>query len=682
MMLRCIAGLIAVCLSLTLNVMVAQAQSLSAESLPTQIRQPVQPQVQIPSRVETTIIRPTIRPTLTQTKWTGRISPNMNLVWASNRDLTSSDFAAKFKDYSDQGLMITDVDAYLEGKNDTQYAMIWQANPDGRKWKEHRNMTSESYHEKWEKYKSEGYRPLDVEVYLLNEEWRYAGIWVENRENLDWWSRRNMDSDEYGSVFKEKSDAGYRLIDMEAYNTSDGLRYSAIWYKNVDNIRWAQLRNMTREGYNDEVAKKNADGFVMIDYESYETDSGQRYAAIWEENVADRAWVVRTDRKEDDFANYWREYLDKGFRIVDFERYETPNGTRYGAIWAENNPERQRYARKGELDTAVQNYLDENSTKGISLAVIKDGDILYRRGFGWADKGRDKAAWGGNIYNLASISKVVGGTLAAKLEALGRLEDGQSVSLDLKNPTSSFIKDLPSQHTHTVEQLLAHLACIPHYNTNPSISNTTKHYVTAKDALDRFVDKELIKDCRIGSYPPEYSSAAFTFIAAALEEATGKPIDVLVNEEIIQPHHLGGSMKVQYEERDLPENYDRAKRYSGDIRLSGWPDTSWKVLGGGIESNAVDLARFGWKVLSGQIVSPSVRDNRLWQSISPSSYGLAWSLESVGGRRVAEHGGFQTGARSYLRVYRDDGLVIAVLSNQANHPIRQLVTTLGNIVLR
>jgi CubicO group peptidase (beta-lactamase class C family) len=158
-------------------------------------------------------------------------------------------------------------------------------------------------------------------------------------------------------------------------------------------------------------------------------------------------------------------------------------------------------------------------------------------------------------------------------------------------------------------------------------------------------------------------------------------LGVLVNEEIIEPHNLG-TMRVQYESKTLPDNYDRAKRYSGDIRLSGWPDTSWKVLGGGLESNPVDLARFGWKVLDGQIVSPSVRDNRLWKRINPSSYGLAWSVSSVGGRRVAQHGGQQTGARSYLRVYRDDGLVIAAMSNQANHDINTLVTTLGNIVLR
>ena len=437
---------------------------------------------------------------------------------------------------------------------------------------------------------------------------------------------------------------------------------------------------MTRDSYSDQVAKQSDAGMVMVDYESYQTDAGQRYAAIWEENTSGRAWVVRTNRKEEDFANYWREYKDKGYRIVDFERYETPSGTRYGAIWAENNPERQRYSRQGELDQAIQTYANQTSTKGISVAIIKDGQMLYRRGFGWADQAGNRKAWGGNTYNMASISKVVGGTLAAKLEASGRLATGQAVDVDLTRQISRYLKNLPSNHTYTMEELLAHLACVPYYTTNPAIDNTTAHAAMAKDALLRFRGTGLIRGCTIGR-DYNYSSAAFTFIAAALEEATGRPIDVLVNQEIIEPYSLG-TMRVQYESMSLPDNYDRAKRYSEDGQEPGWPDTSWKVLGGGLESNPVDLARFGWKVLDGQIISPSVRDDRLWQNVGSSPEGLAWNLGTVGGRRVAQHGGQQEGARSYLRVYRDDGLVIAAMSNQAGHNIQNLVTTLGSIVLR
>jgi hypothetical protein len=61
--------------------------------------------------------------------------------------------------------------------------------------------------------------------------------------------------------------------------------------------------------------------------------------------------------------------------------------------------------------------------------------------------------------------------------------------------------------------------------------------------------------------------------------------------------------------------------------------------------------------------------------------GLAWEVRTLGGRRVAEHNGSWSGARSHLRLYRDDGLVIAVLSNRRGHDPGALVTSLAGEIL-
>jgi hypothetical protein len=64
---------------------------------------------------------------------------------------------------------------------------------------------------------------------------------------------------------------------------------------------------------------------------------------------------------------------------------------------------------------------------------------------------------------------------------------------------------------------------------------------------------------------------------------------------------------------------------------------------------------------------------------------LGWSRGNVGGRRVADHDGSWTGARALVRIYRDDDLVIAVMSNRTNHTqggdISGLATRIGNAVL-
>lgn len=202
-----------------------------------------------------------------------------DIAWYAYRDLNSSTFSRRFDELSSKSFRMIDVDAYSVSGG-IRYAMVWQRN-DGRAWAEHRDMTSTQYHRRWEDYKNRGYRPTDIEAYKVGSKMRYAGIWVENRENVEWSSWRNMTGKKYGERFTEMSNKGFMLVDMEAYTTSNGLRFAAIWQKNKRNIRWAQLRNLTRDRYQQEVDRRSADGFRMVDYERYKSGSKTRYAAIW-----------------------------------------------------------------------------------------------------------------------------------------------------------------------------------------------------------------------------------------------------------------------------------------------------------------------------------------------------------------------------------------------------------------
>jgi len=618
----------------------------------------------------------------------GTLGNEKGLAWASQRDLTSQQFSEAFDDYRQRGYVMVDVDAYPDGGS-TRYAMVWQENKDGRGWAEHRDMTSEGYNERWEAYKAKGFRPLDVEAYRNGGSW--AGIWVENTEGFAWSSHRGLDSDAYGKLFDEKQAAGFRLVDVEVYDTSSGLRYAAIWYQNTDKRAWAQLRGLTREQYQQEVDSRSAQGMRVVDFESYKTSSGQRYAAIWEPSQG-LASQTRTDRTEKEFANLWRQYRDEGYRLADFERYDTASGPRYAGVWVENET-RLRYSRKGQLDGIIESYRRANNLPGISVAIIQDGQMLYRRGFGWADVEDEEVAHGETVYLAASVSKTVGGTLAALLEDEGRLRNGKRFNLDLDQPTSTYLTNMPAFHTHTVEQLLAHLGCVAHYpgNTTPGISNQTRHYTTAMAAVQSIWKTGLVtqtsggNSCTVGT-TGSYSTPGFTFVAAVLESATGRTINQLVQDELLTPQGLSG-MRVQYASAALPADHDRATPYDEDNDEMGYTNNSWKVLGGGIETHPVDLARFGWKVLNGDIVSANTRDNRLWAPVIPArSYGLGWDLSTDGNRRrTAEHGGSWAGAAAFLRAYRDDGLVIAIMSNRTDHTVDGLgvlANKLGNEVLR
>ena len=610
-----------------------------------------------------------------------------DLAWSSYRDLTSAEFSDKFKEYERAGYILIDSDAY-ETSGGLRYAMVWRENTDQRGWGAYRDMTNDEYHARWKEFKKKGYRPHDIESYLVNGKQRYAGIWVENKEKVSWSSERNLSTKEYGKYFKEQSAKGRRIVDVEAYSTGSGIRYAAIWIQNRAGVKWAQYHDLDRRAYQDRVDDYSKKGYLMVDCESYKIGNKQYYAAIWEKRSG-YAIQVRTNCTALQYANLWREYRDKGYRLVDFERYETPGGDRYGGIWIENAA-RYHYNQKAALDNLVSQYKTANNLPGISVAVIKDGEMVYRRGFGHADTGAGKVAHGETVYLTASISKTIGGTIAAKLQQDGRLRNGRSVSLNLNNPTRSYLTNvrqsdgtqvsLPARHTHTLAQLFSHLACIEHYaGPEPSI----QHYVRAIDALPQIWDAPFLSSCTIGT-DRNYSTHAFTYIAAVLEQVTGSTSAQLVRSELAIPYGLP-SLRALYTTSSVPANYERATPYLNNNTATSFSNNSWKIFGGGIEASAVDLASFGWQILDEKIVSAATRDNILWNRVNPNrNNGIAWDIRTRNGYRVAEHTGSWTGALSILRVYRDDGLVIAVLTNRGNHTsgsLRSLTSDIAGVVL-
>ncbi len=609
----------------------------------------------------------------------------MNLGWASFRNISSNSFTQLFNQYSNDDYILIDIDAYTLDNNQ-RYAMIWRRNTDNRAWAAHRDLSSQAYNDLWTQYRDNGYRVIDQEAYTTSQGLRFAGIWIKNTEGIAWSSRRNMTSDSYADYFVEQTDLGRRIIDLEIYSTDAGMRYAAIWQANPGNMGWAAFREMTRTSYQEKVDELSALGLWVIDYEAYDTPDGLRYAAIWEPRPTGKAIQVRTNRTEIDFANLWRQYSDEGYRLLDFEFNDSPNGPRYSGIWIENS-DRYRYPLKAQIDNSITQYLQTNNIPGISVAVVLDGQTVYRRGFGFADLEEGKVAHSRTVYNAASVSKVVGATLAAKLEANGRLEDRTPIQLDLTNATSTYLNNLPSGHSHQVDELMAHLGCIPHYDTSPGIANQTTHYNSATAAAPS-IWGTLLNNCTTGT-TRSYSTHAFTLVGAVLEQVSGRNITQLVRDEIAIPHGLN-SFRAQFTENSLPSNYERAVPYNDNNTPTSYSNSSWKVLGGGIEMDALDLARFGWQTLNGQIVSAEVRDDRLWAAVRDNCgdntagncrNGLGWERRLINSRRVAEHGGSWTGARSHIRIYRDNGLVIAVLSNKSNHSPANLVTTIGDIIL-
>ncbi|MCH2101314.1 MAG: beta-lactamase family protein, partial [Planctomycetes bacterium] len=123
-------------------------------------------------------------------------------------------------------------------------------------------------------------------------------------------------------------------------------------------------------------------------------------------------------------------------------------------------PERGSQALQAHaVDQMMRDFVHEHRLPGGSLAIMKDGELLYARAFGWADPDKKIAARPASLYRIASISKPITAVAVLRLVDQGKLDLQESpferigLAEELKHPSRD-----PRLEEITIEQLLHHRA--------------------------------------------------------------------------------------------------------------------------------------------------------------------------------------------------------------------------------
>ncbi|MFY1650552.1 serine hydrolase [Solwaraspora sp. WMMB762] len=600
--------------------------------------------------------------------------------WASVRDMTPADFQVRFDEYAAAGYLVVDLDVDV-ADDGRRIGAAFQRNLDGRGWLVRTRLTKAEFDTEFVKAADDGMRLVDFETYVEGSARYYAAAWVRNVEGYGWSMKYNLTAAEFTAYYTEQRRT--RLpVDVDIYPTGAGTRYALVWVDNAENLDWRLLGGITRTEYQDAV-----DAYQIV-YRSLVVDSalttvGQRYAGIWVENTNHRRWRVRSDLTRQEYVNWWHRYADEGYRVINFERYETAKGTRYAGVWRQNS-DRPGWKLRRSVDNLVQGEANSLNMPGIAVAVMQDGEFRYLRGFGHANVDDDVWLDSGHVLRIASVSKGIGGVLTMRA-----VEDGQ---IDPADDVRDHIPGLPTHHAYTVEQVASNRACVRHYAGTEAADGadpadvaqwqaedtdlSTTWYANATAAAAEFWDSDLV--CSIGD--GHYSTHGYTILGAALEGATGTPVAELTESELTAAFGLG-----TLRPEDLSDtSVRRSTFYDGANDEYGGDEVSWKVLGGGMESSIADLARFGDKLIDGEIVGPDSLD-AMWVDTG-WSYAYGWSISTEDGhRRIGKNGGAD-GSTAYLQMYPDDGIVVAVLMNRADgvageNRAEELGSEIGTLVL-
>lgn len=572
--------------------------------------------------------------------------------WASVQGRSLAEFNGDLATWIDAGYMVVDLEAdSFTGA--LRLGGAFQANTDRRGTLVEPVLTDGEFRERAGWADEHDYRMVDLEVYTLDGQRRYAAAWVQNVERLTTSDRRDLTHDEFVDYADEQKELGRLPVDFDAYATPDGVRYALIWADNAESLDWRLHDDLTADAY-----RTTSDGYAKAGLRQVMFDSADgAFGGIWIENRNRRAWLSYRDLSPRQYENLWRRNLDLGYRQVFTGRYRTAAGVRHAAIWRANS-DRPAWGLRRSVDSRVDGLI--GGTPGLSVSVVQHGKTVYQRGFGHADVANDVWMDSDHVLRTASVAKAVAGILTLRLEEQGVLSRKDTVASD--------VPGLPAQYAGvTYEQLVSNRGCVRHYanagaDPGAAVADTTlanTAYPSATAAAPVFWAEPLLAKCTIGK-TDSYSTHGYTIAAAGMEAASGgTPVPLLLKKRLCEP--LGLTTLRQEDPGDA--SVRRSRIYEGAKNVEVDRDQlSWKTLGGGLETTPKDLTRLGARLLDGGVLTPA-NVAYLWKGTGWGyAYGFGVGKEN-GHLRVAKNGS-QRGADSFWLLYPDDGIVIAVMANR------------------
>lgn len=306
----------------------------------------------------------------------------------------------------------------------------------------------------------------------------------------------------------------------------------------------------------------------------------------------------------------------------------------------------------------LQALVDTNGVPGMGAAVWRDDRVVWTGCAGWRDVEARAPVRRDTVFRLASVSKVIAATAAAKLAEEDRL--------DIDAPVGATLPWLPSAWSAvTVRQLASHTSGAPHYAGNDLGTLGNTRYVTARDAVAIFSDRALL-------FAPgtsySYSSWGYTLLGAAIEAVSGEHFLDYTKRHVTDGLAIHADGEASDEIESTLYDIDR-----GVARPMQRTDMSYTWPGGGLAATPEALVRFGGRVLEHRIVGaarwramqrPTQLANGTTAHERDYDVGFGWRVGRGGdGDRIVHHAGTTTGARSVLMLWPDHDMAVGVLSN-------------------
>jgi CubicO group peptidase (beta-lactamase class C family) len=322
------------------------------------------------------------------------------------------------------------------------------------------------------------------------------------------------------------------------------------------------------------------------------------------------------------------------------------------------------------IEAWVDAQLAYEEIPGMSLGVVYDQELLWSRGFGYADISKKRPATPSTIYSICSISKLFTSIAIMQLweqEKL-RLDDPITKHLPWFNIQDRF----PDAPEITIQGILTHSAGLPREADYPYWTGPEHNFPTKKQIIDKLSGQEEL-------YPADtffqYSNLGMALLGEVIAAVSGQAYDMYIKEHILDPLGLKNTTP------EIPEEQrgnKLATGYTMKLRDGGRREVPFYHVNGiapaaGFASTVEDLARFAsWQFrLIGKGGQEVLKVNTLkkmhrvhWFDTDwRTTQGLGFSVSRQDEKIQVGHGGSCPGYRTQLSLRPKDKIAVIVMTN-------------------
>src|SRR5215813_5501082 len=318
-----------------------------------------------------------------------------------------------------------------------------------------------------------------------------------------------------------------------------------------------------------------------------------------------------------------------------------------------------------ELEPKIKDVIQKGQLPGFAIGVVKDGKLIYAKGFGVAKLGTNSPVTSRSLFHMASVTKTFVATGVMQLVEQGKI--------DLDAPVTKYLPyfkmDDERYRDIRIRQMLSHTSGIP---------DTTNYHWDKPEyddgALERFVRS--LTNQRLVFTPGErfaYSNTAYEILGDVIAKVSGESFEDYVQHHILTPLGMKDSTLLVRQANQQLLTTPHIEEHSKVVVSKIFPYNRAHAPSSTLYSNIEDMSRWALANLNhgeleGQRILKRETAESMWQPVVNAfnmKEGISWFTTVLQGHRLVMHDGGDVGFESRLMLAPDDSVAVIAMANYA-----------------